>query len=304
MNKKIKKAIIPAAGLGTRFLPITKAMPKEMLPIIDKPTIQFIVEEAVESGIDEILIIVSSTKNSIIDHFDYSFELEQRLKLKKKENEYNQIRKIADMAKIHYVRQKEPMGLGHAILESKSFISNEPFAVFLGDDLIFKNNPNDKYAIQQCMELYYQTKKTIIGVKKVNDKDISKYGIIDPFDKSLDFCDFVKLKSVVEKPEIFNKPSNYAILGRYIFTPEIFKELEENIELQKSKANKSNEIDITSSILSLIKKDSVFAKKIVGKRYDIGSKIGFIKATIDEALKKPELKDELFDYFKKILKTT
>lgn len=294
--KKIKKAIIPAAGMGTRFLPATKAMPKEMLPIVDKPTIQFIVEEAVKAGIEEILIVVSSSKNSIIDHFDYSYELEERLKSKNKFKEYEEIRKIADMINIHYIRQKEPMGLGHAILASKSFIANEPFAVLLGDDIVIQEPNSNLTAIGECMDLYYQKGCSVVGVQEVEHSEVSKYGIVDPKDVFDSITKSVKLKGMVEKPEPSLSPSNYAILGRYILTPSIFDELE------KVGIGIRGEIEITGALLELSRKEDVYAKIFSGKRYDIGSKLGYLQATIDIALKNKELKKPLLDYMVRTLK--
>lgn len=294
--KKIKKAIIPAAGMGTRFLPATKAMPKEMLPIVDKPTIQFIVEEAVKAGIEEILIVVSSTKNSIIDHFDYSYELEERLKHKNKIKEYNEIRKIADMVNIHYIRQKEPMGLGHAILASKSFVANEPFAVLLGDDIVIQQKNCDSTAIGECIDLYYQKGSSVVGVQKVAHSEVSKYGIVDPSSDFDPITKSVKLKGMVEKPNPIYSPSDYAILGRYVLNPTIFNELE------KTDLDIRGEIEITNALLELSKKEDVYAKIFSGKRYDIGSKIGYLQATFDLALANPELKQQLISYLKEKLK--
>lgn len=296
-TQKIKKAIIPAAGMGTRFLPATKAMPKEMLPIVDKPTIQFIVEEAVKAGIEEILIVVSSSKNSIIDHFDYSYELEERLKSKNKIKEYKEIRKIADMVNIQYIRQKEPMGLGHAILASKSFVANEPFAVLLGDDIVIQESSSKKTAIEECMDLFYETNSCIVGVQEVPLSDVHKYGIVDPeseFDKK---TNSVKLKGMIEKPDPQYSPSQFAILGRYILKPSIFKELE-NLDVD----NIRGEIEITSALLALTKKEEVYAKKFSGKRYDIGSKLGYLYATIDVALANPKLNKELLEFLEKKVK--
>lgn len=290
--KKVKKAIIPAAGMGTRFLPATKAMPKEMLPIVDKPTIQFIVEEAVKSGIEEILIIVSSSKNSIIDHFDYSYELEHRLKEKNKNDEFQQIRDIADMVNIHFIRQKEPLGLGHAILCAKSFVSNEPFAVLLGDDLVISEVP----AIKQCIDLYQKTNSTIVGVQKVAKEDVSKYGIVDPLTEFDEKHKSVQLKGMIEKPSVDKSPSNYAILGRYVLTPDIFDKLE------KTNISSRGEIEITSALLETCKVDKVYAQEFEGKRYDIGSKIGYLYATLDIALNNQELKKPLLNYMKELIK--
>ncbi|WP_033159871.1 UTP--glucose-1-phosphate uridylyltransferase GalU [Mycoplasmoides alvi] len=288
-NIKIKKAVIPAAGLGTRFLPATKAMPKEMLPIVDKPAIQYIVEEAVNSGIEEILIITSSSKNAIIDHFDYSYELENRLKLKKKENEFKQIRDIADMANIQYIRQKEPLGLGHAIYCAKSFINNEPFAILLGDDIVVPNK-QDKPALLQCIEAFNELKGNILGVQQVPNELVHKYGIINPskdINKSNLNKGLIPIKDVVEKPSPEHAPSNYAILGRYILNPEIFCELE-NI-----KPDIRDELELTDAIFKLSKYQKIYAKVFTGNRYDIGSKLGFITATIDSALRHKDIKDDV-----------
>lgn len=295
MNKQVKKAIIPAAGLGTRFLPATKALPKEMLPILDKPSIQFIVEEAVKSGIEEILIVVSSHKNSIIDHFDYSFELEERLKQKKKINEFKVIRSIADMVNIQFVRQKEPLGLGHAILCAESFVGNEPFAVLLGDDIVV-NNDNDEPAILQCIKAYEKTNATVLGVQKVGDDVVHKYGVIDIDAKLKSDKTIFKIKGAVEKPNKKDAPSNYAILGRYILTPEIFN------ELKKTKKDVRGEIELTNAIMSLLKYESVYAKEFLGRRYDIGSKSDYAISIIDEALKNPETSDDVKKYILKISK--
>ncbi len=293
--KKVRKAVIPAAGLGTRFLPATKAMPKEMLPIVDKPTIQFIVEEAVNSGIEEILIITSSSKNSIIDHFDYAYELEERLKMKNKMKEYHQIRDIANMVNIHFIRQKEPLGLGHAILSAKSFISNEPFAVLLGDDVVIQEK-GEQPALKQCIDAYMATKSSIVGVQKVPLNEVNKYGIVDPQNRDdLGTKKTFKLKSMVEKPDPDKAPSQYAILGRYVLDSSIFD------EIIKTKVDKKGEIQLTDAILSLSSSHPVYAHDFSGTRHDIGSKIGFVKATIDLALRNKELTDDVLKYMRDIL---
>lgn len=289
-KKRVTKAVIPAAGMGTRFLPATKAMPKEMLPILDKPTIQFIVEEAVASGIEDILIIVSQYKNSIMDHFDYFFELEERLKQKNKVDDYKLVRNISDMAHIHYIRQKEPMGLGHAINMAKRFIGNEPFAILLGDDVILQKNNFDKPALKQCIELFEEKEKSIVGVQQIDPKDVDKYGIIDPLEPIDPINHYMKVKNMIEKPNPNESPSNYAILGRYVLTPSIFQELEE------TPISSRGEIEITSALLSLAHKEGVYAKEFTGKRYDIGSKIGYLKATLDISLSKSDVRDELLEY--------
>ncbi|MGL4647649.1 MAG: UTP--glucose-1-phosphate uridylyltransferase GalU [Mycoplasmoidaceae bacterium] len=294
--KKVRKAIIPAAGLGTRFLPATKALPKEMFPIIDKPTIQYIVEEAVASGIEEILIITSNTKNSIMDHFDYSYELENRLKAKGKKSEAKSIRKIADIVKIQYIRQKEPLGLGDAILSAKSFIGKEFFAVLLGDDVVVRKNDQEEPSLLQCIKAHEVTHASIVGVQQVPKKDINKYGIVAvdavfKGDKSI-----LKLKDFVEKPSPEVAPSDYAILGRYVLSPQIFE------KLAKTKKDASGEVQLTSAIEALSKEQVIYGKIFSGKRYDIGSKAGYVEAIILEALKNDETSKQVFEIIEKLRK--
>jgi UTP--glucose-1-phosphate uridylyltransferase len=286
---KIRKAIIPAAGLGTRFLPATKSQPKEMLPIVDKPTLQYIVEEAVESGIEEILIITGRNKSSIEDHFDKSLELELELEAKKKYELLNEVRSISEMINIHYIRQKEPKGLGHAVYCAKSFIGNEPFAVLLGDDIVYGKKP----CLKQLIEAYEVYKTTILGVQTVNTNEISKYGIIQgEYIKESIF----KVNSLIEKPSIKNAPSNIAILGRYIITPTIFDILE-NVP-----PGLGGEIQLTDALKELSKAESLFAIAFEGTRYDVGDKLGFLQATIDFALRREDLREEFLSYLFKILK--
>lgn len=280
---KVKKAIIPAAGLGTRFLPATKAQPKEMLPIVDKPTIQYIVEEAIASGIEEILIITGRNKKSIEDHFDKSIELELELDKSGKSELLELVRDISDMVDIHYIRQKEPRGLGHAIHCAKTFVGNEPFAVLLGDDVVDSETPT----LKQLIDCYSEYKTTILGVQTVAKENVSKYGIVD----GIHIEDKVyKVKDLVEKPSIEEAPSNVAILGRYIITPEIF-----NI-LENTKPGKGGEIQLTDALKTLISKEAMYAYNFEGKRYDVGDKLGFLQATIEFALKKDELREEFIDY--------
>lgn len=278
---KIRKAVIPAAGYGVRFLPATKSMPKEMLPIIDKPTIQYIVEEAVASGIEEILIITNSQKASIENHFDRSWELEYYLHRNNKLEQLNIVKDIASIANVHTVRQKEQKGLGHAILCAKTFVGNEPFAVLLGDDLV-DNDSNP--AIKQLIDFFETTQSSVVGVQKVSYNDLSKYGIVDP--KTLPNDGSCELTGLVEKPKPEDAPSDYAVLGRYILTPKIFELLE------SQNAGVGNEIQLTDAIKRLIQYEKVFAYEFEGKRYDIGSKIGYLEATIDFALKREDLKEE------------
>lgn len=280
---KVKKAIIPAAGLGTRFLPATKAQPKEMLPIVDKPTIQYIIEEAIASGIEEILIITGRNKKFIEDHFDKSVELELELEKSGKSELLELVRDISDMVDIHYIRQKEPKGLGHAIHCAKTFVGDEPFAVLLGDDVVDSNTP----CLKQLIDCYNEYNTTILGVQTVPEESVSKYGIVN----GIHIEDKVyKVKDLVEKPSIEEAPSNVAILGRYIITPEIF-----NI-LENTKPGKGGEIQLTDALKTLISQEAMYAYNFEGKRYDVGDKLGFLQATIEFALKKEELRDDFIQY--------
>ena len=286
---EVRKAIIPAAGLGTRFLPATKAQPKEMLPIVDKPSLQYIIEEAVNSGIEEILIITGRNKKSIEDHFDRSIELELQLEKAGKFDQLEEVRKISDMANIHYIRQKEPKGLGHAIHCAKSFIGDEPCAVLLGDDIVYSKKP----CLKQMIEIYDQYKTTILGVQEVPSEEVSKYGIIDA--KLIDDRVY-KVKGLVEKPSIEKAPSNMAILGRYIINPAIFEILEH------TEPGKNGEIQLTDALWTLSQKEAMYAYVFEGQRYDVGDKIGFLKATVDFALRYDDLKEGFMDYLKEITK--
>lgn len=280
---KVRKAIIPAAGLGTRFLPATKAQPKEMLPIVDKPTIQYIIEEAVASGIEEILIITGRNKKCIEDHFDKSVELEMELEKNHKEDLLELVRGISDMVDIHYIRQKEPKGLGHAISCARAFVGNEPFAVLLGDDVVDSEVP----CLKQLMNCYKEYKTSILGVQTVNQEDVNKYGIVD----GIHIEDRVyKVKKLVEKPAIEEAPSNVAILGRYIITPQIFD------ILQNTKPGKGGEIQLTDALQTLIESEAMYAYNFEGKRYDVGDKLGFLQATVEYALKREELREPFIEY--------
>lgn len=289
-NLMIRKAIIPAAGLGTRFLPATKAMPKEMLPIVDKPTIQYIVEEAVASGIEDILIISGRGKRAIEDHFDKSFELEETLAARGKLKELEEIQQISELANIHYIRQKEPKGLGHAIWCARSFIGNEPFAVLLGDDII--QSP-DVPCIRQLMDIYLEHKASVVGVKQVANSEVSKYGIVNPKEEINE--SLWSLATLIEKPSIHKAPSNLAIMGRYVLQPEILSILEQQ------QPDESGEIQLTDAINTLNKQQSVMAYKFIGARYDVGDRLGFIKATLDLALQREEIRDLLMEYMKNLL---
>ncbi|WP_308636700.1 UTP--glucose-1-phosphate uridylyltransferase GalU [Paenibacillus silvisoli] len=280
---KVRKAIIPAAGLGTRFLPATKAQPKEMLPIVDKPTLQYIIEEAVQSGIEEILIITGRNKKSIEDHFDKSVELELELETKGKYDLLEEVRSISDMVNIHFIRQKEPKGLGHAIYCAKSFIGNEPFAVMLGDDIV----DNDKPCLKQMMEVFNEYKTTILGVQEIAQEDVSKYGIVEG--KYIEDRIY-KVKGLVEKPAVEDAPSNIAILGRYVITPAIFDILE------CTEPGKGGEIQLTDALKVLAQREAMYAHVFEGRRYDVGDKQGFLQATVEFALKRYDLREDFLNY--------
>ena len=284
----ITKAVIPAAGLGTRFLPATKAQPKEMLPIVDKPTIQYIVEEAVASGITDILIITGRKKRAIEDHFDRSIELEMELEHKGKTALLKQVRQISDLVDVQYVRQKTPQGLGHAILCAKNFVGNEPFAVLLGDDIVDAEVP----CLKQLIDQYDHYNGTILGVQKVSQENVNKYGIVKG--KALDEHLYM-VEDLVEKPSVEEAPSNVAILGRYIITPEIFPLLE------KTQPGAGGEIQLTDALKALAKNKQVWAYEFAGRRYDVGDKLGFLEATVEMALKREDLKDDFLAYLQKQL---
>ncbi len=278
----IRKAVIPAAGYGTRFLPITKALPKELLPIIDHPTIEYIVNEAVESGLTDILLIVSSNKNAIIDYFDTNLELETILLSKNKHFEYGLIKNIGVGANIHYIRQREQLGLGHAVLQAEAFVSGEPFAVLLGDDMYVGK---DRPAIKQLVDVYEKVNSTVLGTMEVELKNTSKYGICIPKDGQKG--PIVELKGVIEKPKVEEAPSRSAIGGRYILTPGIFD------YLKNQTRGAGNEIQLTDAILRLMATEKVYSYDIQGKRYDVGNKVDYIEAILDFGLQKEELKDDL-----------
>jgi len=279
--KPIKKAIIPAAGLGTRFLPATKAMPKEMLPIVDKPTIQYIVEEAIESGIEDIIIVTSHAKRAIEDHFDANFELEASLKSSGKTDLLQKVKQAE--VDIHYIRQKEPKGLGHAVWCARKFIGDEPFAVLLGDDIVRAETP----CLKQLMNQYDETGSSIVGVQQVPEEETDRYGIVDP---NAQEGRRYQVKGFVEKPKQGTAPSNLAILGRYILTPEIFT------HLAKHEIGAGGEIQLTDAIQALNEEQKVYAYDFEGRRYDVGEKLGFVKTTIELALQNEEMKDELYEY--------
>lgn len=283
----IKKAVIPAAGLGTRFLPATKAQPKEMLPIVDKPTIQYIIEEAVESGIEDIIIITGRNKRAIEDHFDKSVELELLLDRTGKHETLELVEGISNLVDIHYVRQKEPLGLGHAVLCAKKFIGNEPFAVLLGDDIVDSEVP----ALRQMMDQFNQVQSSILGCNEVLRSEVNKYGIVN---YSKELGELYEVEGLVEKPDVDSAPSTQAIVGRYILTPAIFNMLE------KISPDNKGEIQLTEAIDLLLKDESIYSYILKGNRYDVGDKFGFLKASIDFALKRPDLKDQVRAYLKEI----
>ena len=284
---KIRKAIIPAAGLGTRFLPATKAQPKEMLPIVDTPTIQYIVEEAINSGIEDIIIVTGRNKRSIEDHFDKSYELEAELHKSGKDELLSLVQDISNLVGLHYIRQKESKGLGHAINCARSFIGNEPFAVLLGDDIVKSETP----CLKQLIDVYTEYQTSILGVQRVSAEDVNKYGIVSciPVSDRL-----YKVEDLVEKPPIDQAPSDVAILGRYILTPTIFDYLE-NLS-----PGTQGEIQLTDALRELVKVETMYAYDFVGKRYDVGNKMGYIQATIEFALDRDDLKDDVKKYLKSL----
>jgi UTP--glucose-1-phosphate uridylyltransferase len=287
---KVRKAIIPAAGMGTRFLPATKAQPKEMLPIVDKPTIQYIVEEAIASGIEDIMIVTGRGKRAIEDHFDKSYELEHVLMSKGEQDLLNLVQDISNLVNIHYIRQKEPKGLGHAIYCAKTFIGDEPFAVLLGDDVVDSVVPCTK----QLIDVFDKYQCSVVGVQQVPYEDVSKYGIVGG-QKVGDRL--YSVNDMVEKPDKDHAPSNVAILGRYIITPEIFKFLE------SATPGKGGEIQLTDALKGLMGEKCVYAYDFVGNRYDVGNRLGFVKATVEFALKRDDLKSEVTEYLKGLVGT-
>lgn len=286
---KVTKAVIPAAGLGTRVLPATKAQPKEMLVIVDKPSLQYIVEELVESGIKDIIIVTGRNKNSIEDHFDHSYELEDTLKKNNKNTLLEKVEDISSMANICYVRQNHPKGLGHAILKAKSFVGDEPFVIALGDDIVY----NDIPVAKQLIDNYSKYGSSIVGCQEVKESDVSKYGIVKPL-LSLDEKT-VEMEDFIEKPSVEEAPSKLACLGRYLLTPKIFDYLE------KTEPGKGGEIQLTDAIVAMMKDgEKVLAYNFEGKRYDIGNKFGLLKANIEFGLRNEETREELLEYLKSI----
>lgn len=285
---RVRKAIIPAAGLGTRFLPATKAMPKEMLPIVDKPTIQYIVEEAIESGIEDIIIVTGKGKRAIEDHFDNSFELEQNLLEKGKLELLNEVQKSSKMVDIHYIRQKEARGLGHAVWCARKFIGDEPFAVLLGDDIVQAEKP----CLKQMIEQYERYRSSIIGVQSVPEDEVSRYGIV----KGKEIHErLYSVSNLVEKPKKEEAPSNIAIMGRYILSPRIFD------ILGNQEPGAGGEIQLTDAIAELNRSEAIYAYDFQGTRYDVGEKLGFIKTTLEFALQREDLRGELMGYLRELV---
>ena len=284
---KVRKAVIPAAGFGTRMLPASKSVPKEMLPIYDKPTLHHIVKEVVDSGITDILIIISKDKGSIEDYFDVNFELEYELNKKSSEIS-REIHELSKMANIYTIRQKKKNGLGDAIKYSESFVGDEPFAILLGDDIIY-NTPDELPCIKQMVDIYETEQSPILGVQKVSWDDVDKYGIVNGVKTS---DRITEVESLVEKPSRDEATTNLAILGRYIVTPDIFPILHE------TKPGKNNEIQLTDALNKLAEKRKMIAYDFIGKRYDVGNKLGFVKATVDFALHDDKIKDELLEFLR------
>ena len=287
MTIKIRKAVFPAAGLGTRFLPATKASPKEMLPLVDKPLIQYSVEEAVASGCESILIITGREKGSIENHFDISFELEQVLKEKGKEELFRQVHAISDIANISYTRQKQALGLGHAIYQAKDYVGNEPFAALLADDVVDSEVP----ALRQMMDVYEKYDAPVIATMRVAGEAISRFGVIDADEVE---PNVFRINDMVEKPKLADAPSDLAIIGRYIFTPDIFDAIE------KTAPGAGGEIQITDAMRLLLKSRPFYAVQLQGRRHDAGDKLGFLIATVEFALKRKDLGDEFRDYLKSL----
>lgn len=282
---QVRKAVIPAAGLGVRFLPATKAQPKEMIPIIDKPTIQYIIEEILASGITEILIITGRGKRAIEDHFDISPELEYHLQSKGKQDVYERMRQIADMADIHYVRQKEPRGLGHAVLCARSFVGNEPFAVLLGDDVVRSETP----CLKQMLDQHARLGGSVIALEEVPPEDVSKYGVIKG---ELVEPRVYRIEDLVEKPSVEEAPSNLSVMGRYILDPRIFD------LLAVTPPGAGNEIQLTDALRRLVREEPLYGYLFEGRRYDVGNSLGYLKATVEFALELPDVKEQFARYLR------
>jgi UTP--glucose-1-phosphate uridylyltransferase len=287
MPQKIRKAVFPAAGLGTRFLPATKASPKEMLPLVDKPLIQYVVEEAVDAGIDSIIIVTGRGKTAIEDHFDISFELENLLRERGKDEMVEQARAVSELARVSYVRQKQALGLGHAILQAKDFVEGEPFAVMLADDIVDCDPP----PLKQMLKVFEETGAPVLGTMSVSGEAISRFGVLDA--EEIRHGVF-RVRDMIEKPPFAEAPSDLAIIGRYILTPDIFGELE------RTTAGAGGEIQITDAMRSLLKKRPFYAVRFEGTRHDAGDKLGFLIATVEFALKRPDLGPQFREYLRSL----
>lgn len=291
MTMRVRKAVFPAAGLGTRFLPATKAQPKEMLPLVDKPIIQYGVEEALAAGCDQIIIVTGRGKTAIEDHFDQSYELESLLQAKGKTDLLNIVREISDMIHLAYVRQKEALGLGHAVLMARELVGNEPFAVLLADDIVDARVP----CLKQMMEVFNETQCSVIATERVEGKAISSYGVLDVKPVESRFGDrMFEIKNMVEKPKAEEAPSNLAIIGRYILTPAVFD------MLSQTQAGTGGELQLTDGMRGLLKEEKMYAYVFEGRRHDTGDKLGFLKATVEFALKRPDLGTDFRDYLKSL----
>ncbi len=287
---RVRKAVIPAAGLGTRFLPATKASPKEMLPIVDKPVIQYVVEEAVAAGIESILLVTGRGKQALEDHFDVSYELERVLEARGKTEELRTVRAIANLAEVSYVRQREALGLGHAVLCARTWAGNEPFAVFLGDDIVVSETP----CMRQMLDVFEERGASVLGVMEVPRRETSKYGIVagEPKGERL-----LQVSDVVEKPRPEEAPSTTAIVGRYVFTPAILE------ELSTTGPGAGGEIQLTDAIRTLLRREKVFAYRFEGRRYDTGDRLGFLRATVEIALGRPDLRDPFAAFLEETVRT-
>jgi UTP--glucose-1-phosphate uridylyltransferase len=287
MPQKIRKAVFPAAGLGTRFLPATKASPKEMLPLVDKPLIQYVVEEAVASGVESIIIVTGRGKTAIEDHFDISFELENTLRERGKSELFEAARSVSELARISYVRQREALGLGHAILQARDFVEGEPFAVMLADDIVDAEVP----ALKQMLAVYEETGAPVLGTMRVEGEAISRFGVLDAEEVR---PGVFRVRDMVEKPRFEDAPSDLAIIGRYILTPDIFDEIE------RTEPGAGGEIQITDAMRALLKKREFYAVRFEGKRHDAGDKLGFLVATVEFALKRPDLAPQFREYLRSL----
>jgi UTP--glucose-1-phosphate uridylyltransferase len=293
MDMIVRKAVIPAAGLGTRFLPATKSQPKEMLPVIDKPGIQYIVEDAVRAGIEDVLIITSRGKSAIEDHFDRSLELEQHLEAAGKTDELAEVRAIGEMAEVHFVRQKEPLGFGHAVSVARSHVGDEPFVVMVGDEIVPERIDDEPPFLERMIECYEQTSSSVVAVQRMPLEEISSYGVVDPAEWAAE--DLVKMRGMVEKPARDDAPSELGSVGHYVFSPDIFDAID------RTSAGVGGEIQLTDAINLLAQEKSVFAYVHAGPIFDVGKKLDYLKATIELALRRDDLAKPLKDYLNEVV---